>query len=280
MLPWIADLRDLWSDDHFRRRSRLKRSVLRFIEKRVLKDAKAIVTVSEPWADKLRSTLGCARDRVKVIENGFDEEDFASADYGKNEKFTITYTGKLHKEHQDISIFFRALSELVKKGDVDINKMHVRFYVLGHDRPDLMKLAEAYGISAAIEEAGKVNFIKSAEAQRASDALLFVQWQGAGQDGWCSAKLYDYIGSGRPIIAIAGKGGIIDEIISRTSSGTVADALDPLKAEISRLYNEHARNGRIEHTGNDGEIAACSRKLKAKQLAGLFDSALTSKGAR
>lgn len=276
-IPWVADLRDLWADDHFRPRPLYKKIALRLMEKNVLKDADFLTTVSEPWAEKLRSSIKGLKDKVRVIENGYDEEDFKDIAYTKNEKFTIAYTGKLHREHQPVNIFLKALRDLAQEGAIDRSKISVKFYVLGYDKPDIITMAESYGLSDVVSQFDKVSYDRSLEIQRSSDALLFVQWQGPSGDGWYSAKLYDYIGARRPILALAQRGGIIDDLVTKTSSGMIADDEHSLKKAILRLYGEYIKSGQIKYEGNGREVSTYTRRLRAKELAGLFDSLLVDK---
>lgn len=271
-IPWVADLRDLWAYDHFRPRHPLKKIILKMMEKNVLKDADAITTVSRPWAEKLRSSVRDMRDKIKVIENGYDEEDFSRIGYTKNDKLTISYTGKLHKEHQPIDGFFKALKELVREGRIARNKVTVKFYVFGYDRPDITCLARSYGLDDIVKEFERVSYDKSLEIQRSSDVLLFVQWQGEGGDGWYSAKLYDYIGARRPILALAERGGIVDELITKTSSGLICDSGHSLQEALSKLYSEYAKNGRIRLLCNEEETARHTRRIRTAQLADIFNS--------
>ncbi len=271
-IPWVADLRDLWAEDHFRNRPFIKRLVLRHMEKRVLKDADMVITVSEPWAGTLRSSLGAGRDKVEVIENGFDEEDFGKAVDGRNKKFTISYTGKLHGEKQPVAVFFKVLKDLIHEGRIDRDNLDVRFYAMGYDKPDITGMAASYGLRDVVSESGRVDYQRSLEIQRESDALLFIQWQGGGSDGWYSAKLYDYIGSRRPILALAKKTGIVADLITRTSSGILADDEVSLRDALLKLYSEYKEKGFIKYDGNEAEIVKHSRRARAKRLAALLDS--------
>ncbi len=269
-LPWVADLRDLWAEDHYRKRPFVKKLMLKSMEKRVLFDTDLLLTVSKPWADKLSGSMGNDK-KAAVIENGFDEEDFKGIPFRKNEKFTITYTGKLNKDNQPIEGFFKALKGLIEAGGIDREKIEVKFYLLGHERPGIDGIARAYGLEGVVRPFEGVGYERSLEIQRASDILLFVQWQGPGSDGWYSAKLYDYIGARRPILAMAKKGGIVEALIDATGSGLVVEDETGLKEAILKFYDEHERKGDVGYGGDEARIAGHTRRLRAKELAGLFD---------
>jgi hypothetical protein len=272
-VPWLADMRDLWAEDHYRKRPLFKKFILKIMEKRVLKNADLLLTVSKPWADTLNGALGGGK-KSAVIENGFDEEDFKGISFQKNEKFTITYTGKLHKDNQPIDDFFKTLKDLIEAGSIDREKIEVKFYALGYERPDIGSMAKNYGLEGVVKGFGGVGYERSLGIQRASDLLLFIQWQGAGSDGWYSAKLYDYIGARRPILAIAKKGGIIEDLIKSTESGLIVDGEAGLKEAILKFYDEYKREGKVSYKGNEDQISKHTRKLRTKDLAGLFNTLL------
>jgi glycosyltransferase involved in cell wall biosynthesis len=277
-LPWVADFRDLWAYDHFRRRPRLKKAAMKVMEARVLKSADAVVTVSAPWAKRLESSCGASGERVKVIENAFDEEDFEPFAYSGNNKFTISYTGKLHADRQSVDAFFRVLSGLAREGLIRPDRIDVRFYISGYDKPDVERLAESYGLGGIVREFESVSYNESHRIQRSSDLLLFVQWQGESADGWYSAKLYDYLGARRPILALGRKGGIIDDLIQKTSSGVMAQDERDLRRHILDFYGEYMKTRCVAYKGDDTEVSKNTRAKRTEELAGLFNSLCAKKG--
>ena len=89
-LKWIADFRDPWSEldlleeFHLTKKSRQK---YRKLEKEVLVNADVTLTVSESWVKSFKS-LGS--NNVKLITNGFDEDDF-DVRHLESDKFIIGY---------------------------------------------------------------------------------------------------------------------------------------------------------------------------------------------
>jgi glycosyltransferase involved in cell wall biosynthesis len=106
-IPWIADLRDLWSQGHGTIQGPFRRWCEKKLELRTLKDADALITVSSPLAEKL-STLHPAK-RIYTVTNGFDPDDISEVPPAK--EFTITYTGSLYHK-QNPTILLQALDRL------------------------------------------------------------------------------------------------------------------------------------------------------------------------
>ncbi len=274
-LPWIADLRDLWSGYHFYYRGFVKTFILSLLEKRVLGKADAVVIVSEPWAEELRRLHGrrLGDEKIYAITNGYDEEDYpACTPKDKTDKFSIVYTGKLHKELQDPTIFFESLSELIKEGKIDKAKVEADFYVYGYDKPDIMELASRYSLENCVFEKGMVSHKRCMEILQQAQALLFFGWSGRGAYGHHSAKVFEYIGARRPIIAVLRlRSSSVEDLIRQTNSGYIAWTKDELKSAILNLYGEYLSNGRTLFNGDESKIEKYSRAKKTEELTHILD---------
>ena len=90
-LPWLAELRDLWSLNHNYRYSPLRKLLDKRQELKTLARADALITVSEPMAEELR-TLHKGKP-VHSVTLGFDPSDVNIPPAKLTAKFTITYTG-------------------------------------------------------------------------------------------------------------------------------------------------------------------------------------------
>jgi len=238
-------------------------------ERKVLKDADAITIVSDKWAADLARTSKVPMDRIKVITNGFDEEDFRDISSVKPEKFTLGYTGKLNRAAQDPEILFKAVSECIKDGSIDRNKIDIEFYTLGFEKADISGLARKYGIDDIVKEHGPVDYKAALSIQKNSSMLLFFQWKGA--DGWYSAKIFEYLGSRRPVVVTSEKGSIVNSLVKELNAGCVANSKEELKEILLRGYNEHERFGFIASGIDEEKLKNYTRSHVAKKLAGIFN---------
>ena len=193
-LPWIAEFRDPWTDAaeyDSRVRARLDRAV----ETSILKDARAVVTVSERWADLLRSRG--ARD-VTVITNGFDPADLADLeDEPQAAHPTATYLGSYYPGLQDLGTPLRALTRLRARDVPDL-----RVLVVGQRPGGLDEELAALGNAVVC-----TGFVRHAEALRlvSGSSLLLLAGPRRGEDvalGHIAAKVFEYLGSRRPILYV------------------------------------------------------------------------------
>jgi glycosyltransferase involved in cell wall biosynthesis len=111
-IKWIADLRDPWTDIYYYDLfypTFISRAIDRSYEKNVLLKSDAIITVGNNLAKAFIDKQNEIRDKIHVISNGYDEEDFREPFPGKPERFTITYVGTL-SEAYPIENVLKALS--------------------------------------------------------------------------------------------------------------------------------------------------------------------------
>ncbi|NWF76985.1 MAG: glycosyltransferase, partial [Chloroflexi bacterium] len=89
-IPWVADFHDLWTQNYYYLYGPLRRVIERRLELSTLSTADALVTVSQPMADDLRSLH--KRNDVYSILYGFDPAEVSATPVKLTAKFTITYT--------------------------------------------------------------------------------------------------------------------------------------------------------------------------------------------
>ena len=95
---------------------------------------------------------------------------------------------------------FRALDALRQGTDPRARTVAVDFY--GFADPSLHSLVAKYRLEDRITLHGHVPYRESLAVQRAADALLFLDWSDARADGVLTGKLFEYFGSGRPIVSV------------------------------------------------------------------------------
>ena len=235
--PWIADLRDLWSHDHYRGFGFFRRKALSLVEEKpVLKEADRIVTVSEGWADFLKKDYG---GRVRVITNGFDEDWFKNRNRAARSKFRISYLGKLNGFHQDISVFLKAVKDALNREDISGEKFEVNFYISGYGKPNIKEMVERTHLAGIVNERKSVSLSKAVDIMQNSDLLLLVGWEGLSAGAWRPRKLYEYLGSRTPMLLVNGcENTELAGILRSTRSGTVANNISDIRNEVARYYND------------------------------------------
>lgn len=264
--PWIADLRDLWSQN-LAQGNDLVRLLERPVERRTLHDADALVSVSEPWADRLR---GCYPGKsVFSITNGFDADEFRPRPEVLTPTFTITYTGRLYQGKRDPTPLFEAIQELVQEGVLSREAIRVRFY--GSIEPWLLVLVRSFSLEDVVEVAGTVSREEALRRQRESQVLLTLCWSDLRETGQHTGKVFEYLGAKRPILAVGGSRGVVTELLERTRAGVHAGSKEELKNTLRAWYAEHRQTGRVLYRGDDRKLDSYTHEHMASQFADVLE---------
>ena len=237
-LPWVADFRDLWTDDYRypdSDRARFRRD--RAEELRILRAADTVIGVTPQQTRMLRdhydegsagfsggsSTAGHAEagaTRFLTITNGFDDEDFGEAwsrPLARNVRFVMSHIGRLDRRRVSDG-FLRGLAQMAAwLGD---RRCRFLFRVVGHCLPSTRELLRRTGI--ACEFTGYQPHGEAIESMRASDLLLVVVPRGRHADTTIPAKPFEYLATGRPILLVGPAMGACAELVQATESGCVA----------------------------------------------------------
>ena len=265
--PWIADLRDLWSQN-LAQGNDLVRRLERPVERRTLRDADALVSVSEPWAARLREFY--PDKSIFSITNGFDADDFRPWPEALTSTFTITYTGRLYEGKRDPTPLFEAIQELIQEGVLSRSAIRVRFY--GSIEPWLRPLVHNFGLDDVVEVAGTVSREEALRRQRESQVLLTLGWSDLRETGQHTGKVFEYLGARRPILAIGGSRGVVTELLERTRAGVHAQSKEELKNTLHGWYAEHLQAGRVLYRGEERELYLYTHEQMASRFAEVLDS--------
>jgi glycosyltransferase involved in cell wall biosynthesis len=214
-IRWIADLRDPWTDIYYYNQfmhTSLAIWIDKRFERRVLEKADQVITVSQGvkrlFAEKTTQNIA---EKIVVLPNGYDEEDFSKKEFPAENKKIITYTGTI-SETYDVSSFLEAIEGL----NTDLkSQLLIRF--VGKVPISVEQKFRNTGIE--LELIGYVDHNKSIEYLMRSDMLLLVIPKVKNNDGILTGKFFEYLASGKPILAIGPKGDDLDKIIIETKYG-------------------------------------------------------------
>jgi len=267
-IPWVADFRDLWTQNHNYPYSSLRKFFEKRLELRTLSTADALVTTSTFWAEKLKRLHGKA---AYAITNGFDPETMAKGKAHLTKRFTITYTGQIYGGRQDPAKLLAALKALISEGTVDPKNVEVRFY--GTESEQLKREAERYGLSDVVRQYGVISRTAAFEKQRESQLLLLLNWEDPLEKGTYTGKIFEYLAAQRPILATGGFGrDVVEELLAETNSGIYCSAVEEIKKAVRELYLEYQTKGKVAYHGIVEKIGKYSYREMAKNFAEILDN--------
>lgn len=267
-IPWIADFRDLWTQNHCYPYTKLRKVFEKRLELKTLRDADALVSVSEPLADKLASLH--KGKQVFAVPNGFDPDDIGSAPLTK--KFTITYTGQLYHGKRDPELLLRGIYEMIKEGEMEENNIGIRFY--GPFEYWLDQEIKRYHLEGVVKQNGIVSREIALEKQRESQLLLLLNWDDPDEKGVYTGKIFEYLAARRPILAIGGPEGVVSQLLRETGAGVHIKNMDDLKQFLRSCYKEYQATGQVVYCGIEERVAKYSHRDMARKFAEILNNLL------
>jgi glycosyltransferase involved in cell wall biosynthesis len=266
-LPWLADMRDLWTLNHTYKRSLIRKMIDTKLEKNILKKTDAISVVSEPYA-KVQSNFLDGK-KVYSIQNGFDPIDLVNSKDIYSDKMTFVYTGMIYEENQNIEHLFEAMKALSDEKKIDKNNIEIKFY--GSMPDNLHKKAEKYNLENTVHFGGNIPREEAVEVQRNSQILLYFQFENFEHRGVYCAKIYEYLAAKRPILGMGGQKDVVAELLEQTKAGVHVIDKAELKKVLVEYYTEFIETGKVSYHGISEEINKYSYVEMARKFADILN---------
>jgi hypothetical protein len=268
-LPWIADFRDLWTQGNLNEFDPVRRFFEARFERRTLATADALVCVSEPHAARI-ATLHPGREAV-AIPNGFDPRDYMGLPEAPDAReLAIVHTGSLYQGRSDPAPLLAAVRSLLDRGVLDPRTFRLRFY--GEPEPWLDGELARLRLEGVARQGGRLPREEALRRQAAAQALLVIVWHDPRDTGIYSAKVFEYLGARRPILAIGGpERSVVRDLLERTRAGDYCRDRHELEAVLARYTREHAATGRLAYDPQPDEVGAFTHDAMARRFAELLD---------
>ncbi|MDE2482321.1 MAG: glycosyltransferase [bacterium] len=236
-IPWIADFRDLWAENDLRA-TPLVRAFDDPLERWALRRARALTTVSEPLAERLRKRYPARR--VESIPNAFDPREWEGIPFDGERACTLLYAGQLYLGRRDPRPLLRVVRALLDDGSVESEELRVELYAPAE--PWLHELIASFALEGVVRVHGMVARDDVLRAERRADRLVVLLWDGANTEGILTGKLFEYLGARRRIVVIGGpESSAVDDVLAATGAGTRVTTDAALRVEVLAAIAEHRR---------------------------------------
>lgn len=203
-IPYVLDFRDGWIDNPYTLYSSiLHRRFHEYYERKIVANADKIIVYGEILRDFFVMKYPVLRDKIEVITNGFDPEDFDDLrPVAKTEnKVRLVYSGSAFGDRRENFINF--LEALFIVSEFIQTKLEIIFVgkklKWAQEAIELKKLEKTINFTGYLPHKEALNYLASADA-----ALLFLP---KGDTVSITGKVFEYIGFRLPIIACIEKNG-------------------------------------------------------------------------
>lgn len=276
-IPWIADFRDPWIEEIPETKSGVFVELIeKRLEKNVLQKASMIMVTTEFLRKELlRRHSWIKNEKIVVIPNGYDEEDFLHLTDRKtdgNSKFEILHAGVLNATYRNPLPILKAVYDLINE-DTEIAQ-HILLTFLGGgpyvSSTEFRDAIKTFGLNNYINICPRIPYTESLESLSKASILLLIQ-HGEDTKNLIPAKAFEYLKVNRPIIAITLEGAT-SELINNFQAGPVVHPSDTegIKKAIKDLYYRYKEDKNLFSIDRN-LLEQYSRKGLTKNLSNLLN---------
>lgn len=264
-LPWLADFRDPWTEWEFLdslKLTALARKQHRKLEAAVFREADDLLTISPTFKSEMEKLSG---KNVQLLTNGFDPEDlpkdFAAVSPVQG-VVEIVYSGVIDSIRDPVPVL-RAMKQVFGK-----SQGKVRLTFVGKVSQSVKNLVEADNwLGDHVYLPGYVSHQEVFGFYEQAHVLLLILTHTKNAKGNIPGKLFEYMATGRKILALGDPEGDAAQIIYKAGAGEVYRHDD----EAGLLHFLSDIPEIISEKGKNGNILAYSRKHLTQNLVDLLE---------
>ena len=241
-VKWYADFRDPWTTIGYHKQLKLSNYASKkhnYLEKKILNSADTILVTSKTTKTEFEAIT---TKPIEVITNGYDDEKVKKSVL--DAKFSLAHIGSLLSERNP-QILWQSLSELVAE-NIDFAK-DLEIKLIGAVSNEVLVSIANYNLTNYLNNLGYLSHNEAISHQRKSQVLLLIEINSEDTKSIIPGKLFEYMVSERPIIAIGPKDSDFEEIINNTNTGKffTYNKKEELKALILEYYNFY-KDGKLK----------------------------------
>jgi glycosyltransferase involved in cell wall biosynthesis len=259
-IKWFADFRDPWTTIGYHKALKLSSTAEKkhkALEREVLTTVDTIIVTSKTTKTEFQAITS---QPIEVITNGYDVEKVIKQPL--DEKFSLAHIGSFLSERNP-RILWKAIQELTKENREFRKDFQLK--LIGAVSQEVLDTITEFRLNDYVLNLGYVSHQEAVEHQRKSQVLLLIEINSTATKSIIPGKLFEYMVSERPIIAIGPEGSDFAEIITATNTGVffTYDEKEKLKAVLLKYYQEYQnQNLKVHAVG----LRQYSRKSLTEQL--------------
>ena len=267
-LSWFADFRDPWTDVFYYKMlypTKIADKINKNYERNVLETADKVIVTSEATKNVfLSKSKRILPEKIAVITNGFDEDDFVNVKDNILPRFTLTYIGILYNS-EDLKSLFTAFSQLK-------NKENCLLRFVGQSGTLVAPEISKYGLEKYTKFLPQVKHSEAVQLMADSSVLVLLAPDENESAAFLPGKLFEYLAARRPILCIASPNNDIRRIIAENNAGQSFDYSE--ETEMLQFLEKQKTDwetNKISQLTNTGFLKY-SRKNLTKNLVELLEN--------
>ena len=260
-IPWVADFRDPWTDIDFYNELKLTHWADRRhhkLEAAVMRNANRVVFVGHHGAKQQSDKH---HRQIDIITNGFDFE-LPKEPQHLTTKFSISHVGIIGSSRNS-NAFWDALKELIEENESLRQQIEIR--LIGQVDRSVIESVNKRLLSEYVSITPYIEHDEVFPTLAESQVLLLLINNTFSAKSILSGKIFEYMASGRPILALCPTDGDAAAVLKETQTGMTCDFNDKdgIKEALLTLFERFSNNDL--HTCFNPQVNAYSRKELTKK---------------
>lgn len=233
-VKWLADFRDPWTTIGYHKALKLtdaSKAKHKDLEHKVLNMADEIIVTSNHTKNEFEAKT---KQPISVITNGYDSHNVRVEE--KDIMFTLSHIGSLLSDRNPM-VLWEVLSELINEND-EFSKAF-KLQLIGVVSDDVVESIYQNGLKNHLDVLGYVSHEDAIKFQMKSQLLLLIEIDSEDTKAIIPGKVFEYLISETPILAIGPKDADVEHIIKSTNTGTyyTYNQKTELKTQILAYFN-------------------------------------------
>lgn len=213
-VKWIADFRDPWTTIGYHKALKLTKASAKkhkMLESKVMTTADVLLVTSPTTKKEFEAITSKP---IHVITNGYDVEKVTKQPL--DEKFTLAHIGSFLSDRNP-QFLWEVLQELIAENTAFKEQFQLK--LIGATSQEVLASIAKFQLENYVHNLGYVSHQEAVEHQRKSQVLLLIEINSPATKSIIPGKVFEYIVSERPIIAIGPQDSDFAEIITTTNTG-------------------------------------------------------------
>jgi len=269
-LPWVAHFSDPWEDNpYFTYRDPIRKRLNQRLEKLVFDNADAVIFTTDETR-KIYSKK-YPHQNFFVVPHSFDLDTLNISTKQENRTaLQFVHTGSVYGLRTPEPLFQGLRSFIEKYPEV---KSSLELLFVGRFDRRFKPLIRRYGLDDVVKIKGTVPYLESLRILKKADVLLLIEAAAKKGSIFLPSKLADYIGLGKPILAITPNNGPTARVVSKAGL-FLADPLCPYEVfEVLNVIWQRYKKGELRGVGSNIQ-AEYNAATTTEQVEKIFEELL------
>jgi glycosyltransferase involved in cell wall biosynthesis len=211
----ILDYRDYWTlSPQMSKRSTFRRFVNQLskpFEAWILRFTDRLILARRRMENDYVRQFPFLKGKTEIIYNGFDEDDILKGEEEKVQtsgKFTVLYLGNLHLDlnRNYPALFLESLKRM--KVDQRLDESNFQVFIVGEKFEEFVGKVEELGLVEMVQTLGRLPHSEALHYLSRSHVLLLLN----ETEAIFPSKIFEYLATGKPILALLRPGELMDLI--------------------------------------------------------------------